>query len=281
MEQDLSRFAINQITTRSWNMPEAIEGYRRHGVSGIAIWRDKMYDYGVKQTARHLRDADMWIPTFCATAWMNQADEAGFKATLDENRQVLRDAAEIGAPNVVFVTGGPPQGMKDLRGFRSRMHDALGELIVTARDVGIKIGIEPIHPMYAGDRHVINTIRQTNDLIDEFGDILGIVADVYHCWWDPEFENELRRAGPERILTFHYCDWLVPTRSWFDRGMVGDGIIDIARYKRLLDEIGYTGPFELEIFSDLDWWKRDPNETVRIGIERCAPFVAKLHKGEV
>ncbi|RFB87085.1 xylose isomerase [Rhizobium leguminosarum bv. trifolii] len=275
MEQDLSRFAINQITTKSWNMPDAIEGYRRQGVSGIAIWRDKMYEYGVKQTARHLRDAGMWIPTFCATAWMNQIDEDGFRSALNENKQVLRDAAEIGAPNVVFVTGGPPQGTKDIHSFRSKMHDALAELIDTARDVGIKIGIEPIHPMYAGDRHVINTMRQTNDLIDEFGHILGIVADVYHCWWDPEFENELRRAGPERILTFHYCDWLVPTKSWFDRGMVGDGIIDIARYKRLLDEIGYQGPFELEIFSDLDWWKRDPNETVRIGIERCAPFVGK------
>ncbi|WP_245449837.1 sugar phosphate isomerase/epimerase family protein [Rhizobium leguminosarum] len=275
LEQDLSRFAINQITTKSWNMPDAIEGYRRQGVSGIAIWRDKMYEYGVKQTARHLRDAGMWIPTFCATAWMNQIDEDGFRSALNENKQVLRDAAEIGAPNVVFVTGGPPQGTKDIHSFRSKMHDALAELIDTARDVGIKIGIEPIHPMYAGDRHVINTMRQTNDLIDEFGHILGIVADVYHCWWDPEFENELRRAGPERILTFHYCDWLVPTKSWFDRGMVGDGIIDIARYKRLLDEIGYQGPFELEIFSDLDWWKRDPNETVRIGIERCAPFVGK------
>jgi len=270
---DLSRFAINQITTKAWSMPEAIEGYRGQGVTGIAVWRDKMYDYGVKQTAQHLRDAGMWIPTFCATAWMNQTDPAEFEATLAENRQVLHDAAEVGAPNVVFVTGGPPKGTKDIHGFRRRMHDALGELIQTAREVGIKIGIEPIHPMYAGERHVINTMRQTNELIDEFGDILGIVADVYHCWWDPEFENELRRAGPDRILTFHYCDWLVPTRTWFDRGMVGDGIINIGRYKRLLDEIGYKGPFELEIFSDLDWWKRDPNETVRIGIERCAPFV--------
>ncbi|ACI59635.1 Xylose isomerase domain protein TIM barrel (plasmid) [Rhizobium leguminosarum bv. trifolii WSM2304] len=278
MEHDLSRFAINQITTKSWNMPDAIEGYRRQGVSGIAVWRDKMYEYGVKRTARHLRDAGMWVPTFCATAWMNQVDEDKFRSTLEENKRVLCDAAEVGAPNVVFVTGGPPQGTKDLHGFRSKMHDAIGELIGTARDVGIKIGIEPIHPMYAGDRHVINTMRQTNDLIDEFGDILGIVADVYHCWWDPEFENELRRAGPDRILTFHYCDWLVPTRSWFDRGMVGDGIIDIARYKRLLDEIGYKGPFELEIFSDLDWWKRDPDETVRIGIERCAPFVGAIAK---
>ncbi|MDX3975371.1 sugar phosphate isomerase/epimerase family protein [Shinella sp.] len=274
MERDLSRFAINQITTRAWSMPQAIDGYGRHGVNGIAVWRDKMYDYGVRQTARHLKDAGMWIPCFCATAWMNQTDDALFRNTLEENRQVLHDAAEIGAPNVVFVTGGPPSGTKDIEGFRLRMRDVLGELAETARAVGIKIGIEPIHPMYAGDRHVINTMRQTNDLIDEFGDVLGIIADVYHCWWDPDFESELRRAGPDRILTFHYCDWLVPTRSWFDRGMVGDGIIDIGRYKRILDEIGYTGPFELEIFSDLDWWQRDPDETVRIGIERCAPFVA-------
>jgi sugar phosphate isomerase/epimerase len=275
---DLSRFAINQITTRGWSLPQAIEGYARHGVNGIAVWRDKMYDYGVAATAKHLRDANMWVPSLCATAWLNQPDAAGFRAAIDENRQFIEDAASITAPNVVFVSGGLPNGSRDLEGFRERMRDAIGELLPFAESAGIKIGVEPIHPMYAGDRCVISTIAQANDLIDELGDGLGLVADVYHCWWDPQFESELRRAGPNRILTFHYCDWLVPTRSWFDRGMVGDGVIDIARYRRILDEIGYQGPFELEIFSELDWWQRDPDETVRIGIERCAPYVGTMDR---
>src|SRR5690606_1214228 len=124
-------------------------------------------------------------------------------------------------------------------------------------------------------RSVLNRICDANDLCDVLGDeAASLVPDVYHCWWDPDFEAELRRAGPGRISTFHYCDWLVPTRNLRDRGMVGDGVVDIAGIRGWLDDIGYVGPFELEIFSELDWWKRDPEETVRIGIERCAPFVA-------
>jgi sugar phosphate isomerase/epimerase len=130
--------------------------------------------------------------------------------------------------------------------------------------------------MYAGDRSVLNLISVANDLCDELDDAAALVPDVYHCWWDPAFERELRRAGRHRIVTFHYCDWLVPTRNLRDRGMVGDGVVDIARIRGWLDDIGYEGPFELEIFSELDWWTRAPEETLRIAIERCAPFVGPL-----
>jgi sugar phosphate isomerase/epimerase len=275
--RDISRFAINQITTRNWPMGAAIEGYAAQGVKGIACWVEHLDAYGVARTARHLRDAGMWVASLCTSAWMNAPTRASFEASLAENRRILDAAAAIGAPCVVMVVGGLPANSKDIAGQRELVREGLHLLAPHARSVGVKLGLESLHPMYAGDRSVLNRIKDANDLCDELGDdVAGLVADVYHCWWDPDFERELRRAGRERILTFHLCDWLAPTRNLRDRGMVGDGVIDIPRIRGWLDEIGYAGRFELEIFSELDWWNRPGEETVRIGIERCAPHVGPL-----
>lgn len=275
---DLTRFAINQITTPKWTMAEAIEGYAKQGVQGIAIWRQYLDDYGVKATAKHLRDADMWVASLCTSAWVNQTDTVGFRKALDENRRIIDQAAAIGAPCVVMVMGGVATD-KNLGAQHQRIHDALAELAPYATSAGVKLGLEPLHPMYCGDRSALNLISHANDLIEELGDTASaLVADVYHCWWDPAFEKELKRAGKDRIITFHYCDWLVPTRNLRDRGMVGDGVIDFARIRGWLDDIGYEGPFELEIFSELDWWERDHHETVRTAIECCGPYVGPLVK---
>ncbi|HWT36383.1 MAG TPA: sugar phosphate isomerase/epimerase family protein [Paraburkholderia sp.] len=273
MADDLSRFAINQITTPKWTMPEALEGYRRQGISGIAVWRQFLEAYGVAQTRRHLKELEMWVPSLCTSEWLNVGVGTSMSAAIDTNRRLLDAAAEIGAACLMMVVGGMPSDSKDIQGQRARVRDALFTLLPHAREVGVKLGLEPLHPMYAGDRSVLNSIKVANDLCDELGEGAGLVPDVYHCWWDPVFEAELRRAGRERIITFHYCDWLVPTRNLRDRGMVGDGVIDIPRIKGWLDDIGYMGPFELEIFSELDWWERPPEETVRIAIERCGPHV--------
>jgi sugar phosphate isomerase/epimerase len=273
---DLRRFAINQITTFNWSMPQAIEGYAKQGVHGIGVWRNYMDAYGVAATARHLRQADMWVASLCTSAWVNHVDKADFAKAVDENRQILDAAAEIGAPCVVMVVGGLPKGDKDIAAQRARVAEALQALSSHASSVKVKLGLEPLHPMYAADRSVLNRIVDANDLCDALGSAAALVPDVYHCWWDPSFETELRRAGKDRIVTFHYCDWLSNTRSLRDRGMVGDGIIDIAQIRGWLDDIGYKGPFELELFSELDWWRRDGDETVRVAIERCAPFVGQL-----
>lgn len=274
---DLSRFAINQITTKSWSMPQAIEGYSRHGVPGIACWRNYLDDYGARETARHLKDAGMWVASLCTSAWFDAEDAAGIRRAIDENKRILDDGATIGAPSLVMVVGPLPGTSRDLAGHRARIGDALEVLAEHAVQTGVKLGIEPLHPMYCGYRSVISTIAQANDLCDRLGpQASGLVPDVYHCWWDPEFRAGLERAGKDRILTFHLCDWLVPTRNLFDRGMVGDGVIDLPAIRGWLDEIGYDGCFELEIFSELDWWQRDPDETVRIAVERCAPLVGPL-----
>jgi sugar phosphate isomerase/epimerase len=273
---DLTRFAINQITTPKWTLAEAIEGYAKQGVHGIAVWRQYLDEYGIKATVKHLHAADMWVASLCTSAWVNQTDAASYRKAIEENRKIIDQAAAIGAPSVVMVMGGVGID-KDLYAQHRRIHDALEELAPYARSVGVKLGLEPLHPMYCGDRSALNLITQANDLIDELGDeSCALVPDVYHCWWDPAFEQQLKRAGKDRITTFHYCDWLVPTRNLRDRGMVGDGVVNFPQIRGWLDEIGYEGPFELEIFSELDWWQRNPDETVRIAIERCGPFVGPL-----
>ena len=275
---DLSRFAINQITTKQWPLAEAIDGYARQGVGGIGVWMEYLDALGVSEAARRIRDAGLFVPCLCTTAWVNERAPSKFAAALDENRRRLDAAAEIGAECLVVVPGGLAVGERDLRAARERVRDALSELLPHARSVGVKLGLEPLHPMYAGDRSCLNTFAHALELCEDLGAGTGIVADLYHCWWDPEFESGLRRAGPDRILTFHLCDWLVPTRDVYqDRGMVGDGVIDIARYRGILDEIGYAGPLEIEIFSKLDWWRRDSEEVVRVSIDRCTPFVGPLH----
>lgn len=271
---DLSRFAINQITTKNWTLAQAVDGYARAGVPGIGVWTEYADAHGAS-AAQLMRDAGMFVPCLCTSAWVNLTDKAAFAAALDENRRRLDLAADLGAKTLVVVPGSLATGEKDLRAARARVSDALEELLPHARAAGVALGLEPLHPMYAADRSCLSTFAQCLDLCERLGDGSGIVADVYHCWWDPDFEKGLRKADPDKILTFHLCDWLIPTREVYqDRGMVGDGVIDIARYRGILDEIGYDGPFEIEIFSKLDWWTRDGDETVRVAVDRCAPFVA-------
>lgn len=272
---DFSRFAINQITTPSLTLAQAVETYARQGVGGIGVWTQFLDGTTPAAAARMIRDAGLFVPCLCTSAWVNLSDKAAFQAALDENRRRLDAAHALGARCLVVVPGGLATGEKDISAARRRVEDALFALLPHAQAAGVALGLEPLHPMYAAERSCLNTFRHCLDLVTALGEGTGIVADVYHCWWDPDFPDGLRRAGPESILTFHLCDWLVPTRDVYqDRGMVGDGVIDIAFYRCLLDEIGYDGPFEIEIFSKLDWWLRDPEETTRISLERCAPFVA-------
>ena len=272
---DLSRFAVNQITTRDWTFAQAVDGYARAGVRGIGAWVQYVDEIGAATAGRMAREAGLFVPCLCTTAWVNLADPVSYRAALDENRRRLDMAAEIGAKTLVVVPGGLATGERDLGAARRRVAEALAELLPHARAAGVALGLEPLHPMYAADRSCLSTFAHCLALCETLGEGTGIVADVYHCWWDPDFAAGLERAGPERILTFHLCDWLVPTRDVYqDRGMVGDGVIDIAFYRSVLDRIGYDGPFEIEIFSKLDWWLRDGAETTRIAVERCAPFVA-------
>jgi len=203
------------------------------------------------------------------------ADAAGRKAALDDNRRAIDEAHALDAQCLVLVAGGLPAGSKDIADARLQVQDGIAQVLPYARQAGVPLAIEPLHPMYAADRACINTLAQALDLCDvldpgrEGG--IGVAVDVYHLWWDPQLETQIARAGRDRIHAFHICDWLIPTRDLLnDRGMMGDGVIDIRRIRGWVERAGYSGLHEVEIFSELDWWQRDPDEVLSVCKERHA-----------
>ena len=268
---DEALLSINQATTREqWSLPEAVAGYARQGVHGIAVWHDKLREVGLAEGARLLREHDMTVTGYCIGGLLTAADHAAWSTALDENRRAIEEAAVIGAQCIVFVAGGLVDGSKDLVGARARCLDALDVLLPEAKAVGVTIALEPLHPMMCANRAVLTTLGEANDWCDRLGagGELGIAVDVYHLWWDPNLAHEIGRAGP-RIVAFHINDWLEDTRDLrLDRGMMGDGVIDIPGIRAMVEATGYAGHREVEIFSSRDWWQRDPDEVVRIIKER-------------
>ncbi|HWV89031.1 MAG TPA: sugar phosphate isomerase/epimerase family protein, partial [Burkholderiales bacterium] len=181
------------------------------------------------------------------------------------------EAHELGAQCLVLVVGGLPQGSKDLIGARNQVRDGIAAILPEARKAGVPLAIEPLHPMQAAERACINTLEQALNLCDHLGDGLGVAVDVYHVWWDPKLQSQIERAGKQRLLAYHVCDWLSPTRDLFnDRGMMGDGVINLPLIRRWIERAGYAGFQEVEIFSELDWWKRDPDQVLEICKQRSA-----------
>ncbi len=276
-----ARLSLNTMTVREqWNLREAIEGCVRHGIAAIAPWRDQLDHCGVSEAATLLADHGLAVSSLCRGGMFTAPDAAGRMRALDDNRRAVDDASAIGAHCLVLVVGGLPAGSKDLTAARGQVRDALGELLEHARASRMPLALEPLHPMYAADRACVNTLAQALDLCDALGDGLGVVVDVYHTWWDPDLEAQIARAGNERILGYHVSDWLVPTRDLLlDRGMMGDGVIDLPRITAAVERAGYRGFTEVEIMSVLDWWKRDPDEVVAICQERMQTAVGTTVSG--
>jgi len=265
---DCSHLAINTATVKAWSLEQAIEGCARAGISAIAPWRDVLQACGVKRAAKLLREHGMTVTCLCRGGMFPAVDAAGRRAALDDNRRAVDEAAEIGARCLVLVVGGLPKGSKDIVGARMQVRDGLAALLPHARAVGMPLAIEPLHPMYAADRACVNTLRHANDLCEELGEGTGVAIDVYHVWWDPDLAAEIARAAG-RILTYHVCDWLVPTTDLLlDRGMMGDGVIDLLGIRAMVEKAGYAGHCDVEIFSANNWWKRDPDEVLQVCIER-------------
>ena len=264
---DFSKLAINQFTTlHQWSLPQAIEGYARNGVHAIGIVRDKLQEVSVVEAKRLLRAHDMTVTCICVGGLLTDADEELFRANLDSTRRVIDEAAELNAECVVFVAGGLPEGSRDLPAARARCLEGIAEVLPYAKSAGVTLALEPLHPMICAFRSCLSTLGQANDWIEALGagPELGIVVDVYHVWWDPDMEREIERAAG-RIVSFHVCDWLLDTTDLrLDRGMMGDGVIDIRRIRQLVEATGYDGYREVEIFSERNWWKRDPDEVVAI-----------------
>ncbi|BCQ26728.1 TIM barrel protein [Caballeronia sp. NK8] len=244
------------------------------GFGGIAPWRHEVEHANVAELARQIRAVGLRVTGYCRSTYLPATSREQFAANIDANKAALHDAATLGARCFVMVVGGLPEGSRDLHGARAQVIEGLGELLETARDCGVPLALEPLHPMYAADRAVINTLAQALDICAELdpdhAGNLGVALDVYHCWWDPALRASIARAGQDdRLLAFHVCDWLHETRDLLlDRGMMGDGVVDLSDIRRSVEHAGYDGLVEVEIFSKENWWRRDPDDVLRICAER-------------
>jgi sugar phosphate isomerase/epimerase len=266
---DPQELSLNTATVRrQWTLAQAIEGCARHGIRGISPWRDQLHAMGVAKAARALRAHGLAVTGLCRGGMFPAATASGRRRAIADNRRAIDEAHALGARCLVLVVGGLPKGAKDIAGARAQVRDGIAAILPYARRAGVPLAIEPLHPMYAADRACVNTLAQALDLCDALdpgaSGLLGVAVDVYHVWWDPGLERQIRRAGRKRLLAFHICDWLVPTTDLLlDRGMMGDGVIDLKRIRGWLERAGYRGSHEVEIFSARNWWQRDPDEVLR------------------
>jgi sugar phosphate isomerase/epimerase len=272
---DPRKASLNTATVRQqWTLEQCIEGCVRHGFAGIAPWRDMLAEMGVERASKHIRDAGLKVSGLCRGGMFTASDATGREKAKDDNRRAVDEAVAIGAECVVLVVGGLPAGSKDIAEARSQVEDGIATMLDYARQAKMPLAIEPLHPMYAADRACVNTMGHANDLCDRLGEGVGIALDVYHVWWDPDLSAQIARAGKSRLLAFHVCDWLVPTRDvLLDRGMMGDGVIDIPAIRAEVEAQGFDGLYEVEIFSAENWWKRDPDEVMRTILARIEAAV--------
>jgi len=271
---DLSRFSINQMTVKQLSLPELVEACQELGIGNLGLWREPVQSYGVEETAKLVRDAGLTVTTLCRGGFFTAIDPDERAAALDDNRRAVDEAATLGTDTLVLVSGGLPAGSKDLHGARERIADALAVLGPYAEEHGVKLAIEPLHPMYASDRCVVSTLTQALDLAERFpARQVGVTVDTYHIWWDDNAPAQIARAGAGgRIHTFQLADWTTPLPEGVlnGRGQIGDGSIDMREWQRYVEAAGYTGAIEVELFNDA-LWARDGREVLAETAER---FVA-------
>ncbi|MGW0147099.1 sugar phosphate isomerase/epimerase family protein [Streptomyces sp. NPDC003333] len=262
---DLTRFSVNQMTVKQLPLPELVAACRDLGVPAVGLWREPVQEYGVEAAAELVRDAGLTVTTLCRGGFLTATDPAGRARALDDNRRAVEEAAALGTDVLVLVSGGLPAGSRDLPGARERIADALSELGPYAEAHGVKLAVEPLHPMFAADRCVVSTLSQALDLAERFpARQVGVTVDTYHVWWDEAAPAQLARAGAGgRIHAFQLADWTtpLPAGALTGRGQLGDGAVNLRHWRELADAAGYTGPIEVELFNDA-LWTRDGREVL-------------------
>ena len=294
--RDFSRnhrwLSINTATVRKQRgievpLPDIIEACARHGIRAIAPWRDQVAAAGLGNIARLVKTHGLDLSGYCRGGMFTATDAAGLAAARDDNHRAVDEACELGAACLVLVVGGLPGALagkaahKNITLAREQVRDGIAELLVFARASRMPLAIEPLHPMYAADRACVNTLEHALDLCEALDTApvvsggatqpaaLGVAVDVYHTWWDPKLEAQIARAGRSRLLAFHVCDWLTPTTDLLnDRGMMGDGVIDIPQIRGWVEAQGFAGYSEVEIFSAHNWWQRETDEVLATCIAR-------------
>jgi sugar phosphate isomerase/epimerase len=282
--QDHRWLSINTATIRKSRgaelpLPQIIEACVERGIRAISPWRDQVAAAGLPAISKLVKSHGLALSGYCRGGMFPAADAAGLRLARDDNRRAVDEARELNAACLVLVVGGLPGALsghavhKDIALARSQVTDGIAELLEYARTARMPLAIEPLHPMYAADRACINTLEQALDVCDlldpQRSGALGVAVDVYHVWWDPKLQSQIERAGKSRLLAFHVCDWLTPTTDLLnDRGMMGDGVIDIRRIRGWVEAQGFAGYSEVEIFSAANWWQRDHSEVLDTCIQR-------------
>ncbi|GAA2256528.1 xylose isomerase [Streptomyces ruber] len=270
---DLTRFSVNQQTVKQLSLPELVDECGRLGIPAVGLWREPVRSYGLDAAAKLVRDAGLAVTTLCRGGFLTAIDPQERSRALDDNRRAVDEAATLGTDTLVLVSGGLPAGSKDLRGARERIADALTELGPYAASNGVRLAIEPLHPMFASDRCVVSTLKQALDIAERFpAEQVGVTVDTYHIWWDEDAPAQIARAGASgRIHTFQLADWITPLPAGVlnGRGQIGDGSVDMREWKGYVEAAGYTGSIEVELFND-ELWARDGRELLA---ETAARFV--------
>jgi len=265
---DLSRLSLNTATTKSWTLAEAVDGTVRAGLGAIGLWRDRVAEAGLSEAAKLVADAGLRVSSLCRGGFLTTADDAAAKVALADNRAAIVEAATLGTSELIMVVGGLPAasapggpalagGDRDLVAARRRVAMRIGDLVPFALEHGVRLVLEPLHPIFAADRAVISTLKQALDLAAPHpARAVGVVVDTYHVWWDPELQVQIARAGAEgRLAGYQVCDWTLPLAAdpLLSRGYMGDGYVDFAAIGRWVTAAGYTGDVEVEIFNQAIW----------------------------
>jgi sugar phosphate isomerase/epimerase len=270
----LSRLSLNQRTTASWSLPEAVEGCVEAGLGAIGVWREQLAEVGFDEGCRLVAEAGLRVSSLCRGGFFTASDPAAAQAAEVSNRQAIDEAAGLSAATLVLVAGGLPPGDRDLEAARNRAAFAIEKLVPYAHERGVTLGIEPMNPIYAADRGVISTLGQALDIAERFDAAdVGVVVDTFHLWWEPGVADQLQRAG-ERIVSYQICDWItpLPADTLLARGMMGDGHIDFPTFTKSVAAAGYRGDVEVEIFN-ADLWAAPPASVVDTMVERYLQLV--------
>lgn len=267
----LENLSLNQITTEQWSLKEAVEGCVKADIPWISLWRHKIEEIGLDESKKMIQDAGLKLSSLCRGGMFPAATAELRQQALDDNRRAVEEAAELGTDVLVLVCGSAPD--HDIDTARKWVEEGIEQLVPFAESYGVKLGIEPLHPMYAADRSVVVTLDQANTMAEKFRvDQVGVVVDVFHVWWDPDLYNQIARAKG-RILGFHVSDWSVPITDTFKaRHMMGDGVIEIRRIRQAVEQAGYHGPIEVEIMNQTIW-EQPGDETLAIIKDRYLKHV--------
>ena len=260
---DLSQLCIHTITTKPWSIEEAARNYSAEGVKGITVWRDALANRNIKQTGQLLKDHGLNIVSLCRGGFFPNKEKEKRKLAIEDNLKAIEEASELGTQLIVLVCGADPA--QSLEDSRKQIQEGIQTILPQAKAAGIKLAIEPLHPMYADTRSAINTLAQANDMAEQINSPnVGVAVDVYHLWWDPSLEQEIKRCGEnDHLFAFHICDWHSPTVDiLLDRGLMGDGCIRVNKIRSWVEATGFKGFYEVEIFSN-KYWQQDQSQFLK------------------